>query len=78
MEKIHPDLENQINVNQSINHKVIITLTESADIENLPLQKYIKLMDNVLSAELNGNEIFVLAKNSDVLAIEPDAEMKAF
>jgi hypothetical protein len=77
MEKISPILENEINADKTAKHKVIITINETAHAENLPIKKYNKLMENVLSAELDGNEINTLSQVDDVIAIEPDSMMDA-
>ncbi len=78
MKKINPYLVNEISVNNFVKHKVLITLNEHTKAENLPISEYKKLMENVLSAELDGNEINILAQNDDVIAIEPDTAMEAF
>lgn len=77
MEKISPDLENEIKANRMAKHKVIITINENAQAENLPINNYTKLMVNVLSAELDGNEINTLSQIDEVIAIEPDLTMDA-
>lgn len=54
---------------------VLIVVKEGADLKKLRLNHPKKLMDNILSASLEGREVVALAQEESVVSIEKDQEM---
>lgn len=75
MKNIQTELENAIRQNPEKSYKVIIVTKDGSDSNELKIEHAKKLMDNILSAELNGSKILSIAKNKSVESIELDSEM---
>lgn len=75
MEKIDEKLKHSAESKPGEKFKVLIVVKEGSDLKKLHLNQSKKLMDNIVSASLEGKEVVALAQNEDVISIEKDEEM---
>jgi hypothetical protein len=75
MEKINKNLKQAAKNKPGEKFKVLIVVKEGSDLKKLSLNQSKKLMDNMVSASLEGKEVEALAQNEDVISIEEDQEM---
>ena len=76
MGKITSDFKEKIAKQADTSFAVIVTTKGNGDIQQEGL-KPIAGLDNCLVGTLTGTKILALAKNKQVIAIEPDGEMKS-
>lgn len=76
MKKIHYQLEQEIKSHPEDHFNVLITTRSGSDPDNLELDDYKVLMNNIIVSKIDAKKITELSKRQDVLSIEKDTEME--
>ena len=73
--KLESNFSEHINKNKSKKFKILMVIEPEFDINNLSALSHNKIMHNIISAELTGDEIIELSKASAISSIELDGDV---